>query len=55
MGLKNSSPCQNCLNLMKKLNIRKIIYSENDGIVTQRVKNYQSYGFSSATRYVNNM
>ena len=36
-GIRNSKPCLHCLNVLKKLNIKKVHYSCDDGsIVTER-------------------
>lgn len=52
-GFRSSSPCENCLSLMKKLNVRKIMYSENGELKYEKIRDYKSYGFCTATRYLN--
>lgn len=50
---KESSPCKDCLNVMKRLSIKKIIHTIDDGInVIDNVKEYNTNHKSNARRYL---
>ena len=49
-GLKHSGPCQNCLNTIRQVGIKKIVFSDNDGCfemynTSLYSTNHQSSGF----------
>lgn len=49
-GLGNARPCCKCLNVMKKLGIKKIYYSNDDGsIIKENVKSMMSILLTSST------
>ena len=55
--LRNSRPCNNCLQMMIKYNIKKIIYSTDDEqIIVQRPKDMeQSHQSSGWNAYINRL
>lgn len=54
-NLINSKPCNNCIELMKKYGIKKISYSNENGIIiTESIKNITGI-YSSAYRSINKM
>jgi len=52
----NARPCQNCLNMMKDLNINKVYYSTGNGdeIICETIKHMISIQTSSVTKYLLN-
>lgn len=52
--MANARPCQNCLNMMKDLNINKVYYSTGNGdeIVCETIKNMISIQTSSVEKYL---
>jgi hypothetical protein len=53
----NARPCQNCLNMMKDLNINKVYYSTGNGneIICESIKHMISIQTSSVTKYLLNL
>ena len=50
--LRNSRPCNECINKLEKLGIRRIYYSNQDGIIiSELVKDMPRLHISSGTRY----
>jgi arginyl-tRNA--protein-N-Asp/Glu arginylyltransferase len=50
--IKDSKPCQHCLDMLRKNGIRKIIYSNEHGnLVSQRVRDVVSKGLSRVYSY----
>ncbi len=51
INLSNSKPCTDCARYLKKLNIKKIVYSIDGGIVVVKTKNLNdtriSYGYKT--------
>jgi tRNA(Arg) A34 adenosine deaminase TadA len=46
--LKNSRPCSHCVNVLKFYNIKKVVYSSEDGIlITEKIKTMDSTHVSS--------
>lgn len=52
--LGSSSPCQNCHNKMIILNIKRIVYSDIDDIISIKPSEYHSYGYSHGRKYIEN-
>lgn len=57
--LIDSKPCVNCINKLKATNIKKVIYSNNEGIlITEKIaflnNTHMSYGFRSVNNYLYN-
>lgn len=58
--LVNARPCENCLNMMKKIGINRVYYSDDDGnIISENVKDMISLHSSSViikihTKIINN-
>jgi deoxycytidylate deaminase len=57
-NLKNSRPCNHCLETMIKYKIKKITYSTEDGIIVSEKpqdmeKNHISSGWKSFSKLVN--
>jgi tRNA(Arg) A34 adenosine deaminase TadA len=53
---KDSTPCANCVNCMKMLNIKNVIYSNASGRLTKcRVCDYTTTYSSSGTIFMNNI
>ena len=51
---KDSTPCLNCGNFMKSLNIKNVIYSNASGTLTKcRVRDYTTTYSSHGTRFIN--
>ena len=52
--MSNARPCQNCLEMMKDLNINKVYYSTGNGdeIICESVKDMISIQISSVTKYI---
>ena len=51
---KDSTPCANCGNFMKSLNIKNVIYSNASGTLTKcRVRDYTTTYTSHGTRFLN--
>lgn len=51
---KDSSPCLNCGNFMKSMNIKNVIYSNASGTLTKcRVRDYATTYSSHGTRFLN--
>lgn len=50
----NARPCQNCLEMMKDLNVNKVYYSTGigDEVICESVKNMISIQTSSVTKYL---
>jgi hypothetical protein len=50
----NARPCQNCLQMMKDLNVNKVYYTSgiNDEVICESVKNMISIQTSSVTKYL---
>lgn len=49
--LKNSRPCNNCIDKLRKVGIRKVYYSNEDGIiVSEFVENMEKLHISSGYR-----
>jgi len=54
--LKNSAPCSECIKFLKKYNIKKIIYSIDDGSLEfSRVKELDNTHISRGQRGINRM
>jgi deoxycytidylate deaminase len=54
--LGNSKPCINCLNKLKKLNIKRIFYSDKNGnIVGEKIKNMISGIITEGDKHVNKL
>jgi len=52
---KDSSPCLNCSETMKSLNIKYIIYSNSNGTLTKcRIKDYTTSHVSQGDRFLKN-
>jgi hypothetical protein len=52
-GIKNSRPCSECLETMKKLGIRRVYYSLDTGeIVYEKVSNMISTHRTTMTRHI---
>jgi hypothetical protein len=52
----NSRPCFNCLDMMKAVNIRRVHYTTDDGvIITEQVKDMISIQASSVTRHIHEL
>ena len=52
MGFRDSSPCENCFSLMKNLNVKKILYSTNDGLIYMKLRDYNSFGHTTGNTYM---
>ena len=55
-GIRHSGPCENCLSVIKKIGIRKIVFSCDNGMFEMHnVTNYVSYhithGFKHLKKY----
>lgn len=49
--IRDSAPCMHCLNMIKKLNIKKIIYGTNEGtLIKCNPKNYNTSHISNGNR-----
>ena len=49
----SSSPCEDCTRVMRRLNIKKIAYSNNvNEIVYTRLRDYETYGSTAGKRYM---
>ena len=52
-GIRNSKPCSECIQIMKKLNIRRVYYSTNEGsLVYEKVSNIESTHRSQMSRHI---
>ena len=52
-GIRNSKPCSDCIKTMKKLNIRRVYYSTDDGcLVYEKVSDIYSEHRSQMTRHI---
>lgn len=52
-ALKNSRPCNQCIDKLKKLGIRKVFYSDDNGyIVSEHVETMEKRHVSSGTRHL---
>lgn len=50
-ALKNSRPCNQCIDKLNKIGIRKVYYSDDNGnIVSERVEDMERLHISSGTR-----
>jgi hypothetical protein len=53
--LADSSPCLDCYNKMRELNVRTIVYSSTNGeIVKQRLRDYVPKVISLGRQFINN-
>ena len=53
-GLQESMPCVNCMNVIKDLNIKKVVHSTADGnVCTKRPPDYQSDHVTMGQRVYN--
>ena len=53
MALKNSRPCNLCIAKLNELGIRKVFYSNDNGlIVSEIVENMERYHVSSGQRFL---
>jgi len=51
--LKNSRPCNQCIDKLHKIGIRKVYYSNDNGdIVSERVEHMEKLHISSGTRHL---
>ena len=46
-SLKNSYPCNHCINVLKFYNIKKIIYSSDTGIIINKINDLNPIHISS--------
>ena len=54
--LMNARPCQNCLNMMKSIGLKKVYYSDDKGdIVCEQIKNMVSIHTSHVTIKINSI
>ena len=51
-GFKNSAPCSNCARVISDLNIKKIVYSTEDGFISMKAENYKTDHISHGNRHV---
>lgn len=49
---KNSAPCSNCAKVINHLNIKKIVYSTDDGFISIKAENYKTQHVSHGNRHV---
>ena len=50
-GIKNSKPCKDCIQTMKSLNINKVYYSSDSGIlICEKINNITSEHLSQLSR-----
>lgn len=53
LALKNSRPCNNCIDKLKKIGIRKVFYSnENGNIIGEFINDMEKYHISSGTKFM---
>jgi len=51
---KDSAPCNSCTNMMKSLNIKSVIYSNEMGTLTKcRVRDYETKHLCQGERFIN--
>ena len=54
LALKNSRPCNHCIDKLKKIGIRKVFYSNEDGkIISEFINDMEKIHISSGTRLLN--
>lgn len=51
-GFKNSAPCSNCARVISDLNIKKIVYSTEEGFISMKAENYKTEHISHGNRHV---
>lgn len=51
-GFKNSAPCSNCARVISDLNIKKIVYSTENGFISMKAENYKTEHISHGNRHV---
>ena len=54
-NFKNSAPCSNCASVLSDLNIKKIVYSTDDGFVSIKTENYKTEHISHGNRHINKL
>jgi tRNA(Arg) A34 adenosine deaminase TadA len=54
-GIRHSGPCENCLSIIKKIGIRKIVFScDNGKFEMHTVRNYISYHITHGFKHIKN-
>ena len=54
-NLKNSAPCINCLEVIKDLNIKKLIFSLDDGFEVWKPREFETSHISMGGKHVNKL
>lgn len=55
-GCSNSAPCKNCMEVIKKLKIKKIVYSDDNGSFNiVKPENFYTNHISKINRKINNL
>ncbi len=49
---RNSAPCVDCLQMILRLNIKKLIFSTENDIVIHRATDFQTKHVSNGNRYI---
>ena len=52
---KNSAPCINCFNVMRELNIKKIIFSSENDFEIHKTNEYSTKHISHGNRYLQSL
>ena len=50
---RNSAPCQHCLEIIIKLNIKKIVFSTNENFEIYKPSEYCTHHISHGNRFLN--
>ena len=50
-GMKDSAPCFNCFNCMRSLGIKRIVYSENNKLISTKLKSFSTNYSTTGNRH----
>lgn len=54
VGMRYSAPCSHCADIIKKIGIKKIVYSNHEGnFEMYKTRDYNTNFKTSGTRYIN--
>jgi hypothetical protein len=54
-NFRNSAPCIDCLNMIQKLNVKRIVYSTENDFKIYKTMDYTTDHISNGNRYIQNI
>ena len=50
-GMKDSAPCMKCFNCMKQLGVKRVVYVENNKLISTKIKDYSTEYNTTGNRH----